>query len=286
MPAPPYAIGAAGNPGVVGWWPVDIERLRDVALMAARAGDRLVQEWSSRSASFATQAKGVGDYVTAADRAAEQAILAVLQREAPGIPVLAEESGGAWHDLFWAVDPLDGTTNFLRRYPVVGVSVALVQDGEPVAGAVTAPLLGASWCAARGLGAVDGEGRRVSVHEGEGRGVVSTGFPFRHPEIRARYLPVFQRALDDFEDLRRAGAASLDLAYAAQGSFEGFFELNLALWDIAAGALLVREAGGVATDWDGHQSALFRSGDIVAGAPEWHERMLTLIRDARAALPT
>jgi len=262
---------------------VDLERLRDVALRAARAGDRVVLDATARGTALGTQVKGHGDYVTAVDRAAEQAILKVLHREAPDIPAMAEESGGGRSELFWAVDPLDGTTNFLRRYPVVGVSVGLLQDGEPVAAAVTAPLIGSAWCAAQGLGAQDGEGRTLRVHEGDGDAVVCTGFPFRHPELRARYLPVFERAFASFEDLRRPGAASLDLAYTAQGTFEGFFELNLALWDIAAGALLVREAGGVVTDWSGDPQAVFRSGDIVAGAPGWHARMLAMIRESGAA---
>lgn len=260
---------------------MDLERLRDVALRAALAGDAVVRDSTARGAALATRSKGFGDYVTAVDRAAEEAILAVLHREVPDIPVLAEESGGSSSaELFWAVDPLDGTTNFLRGFPVVGVSVGLMRDGEPVVGVVTAPYLGARWCAARGLGAQDGEGRPVRVRDDGGRGVVATGFPFRRPDNLPRYLPVFQRALQGFEDLRRAGAACLDLAYSAQGSFDGFFELGLSLWDIAAGALLVREAGGVATDWDGDERAVFRSGDIVAGAPAWHARMLAAIAEA------
>jgi myo-inositol-1(or 4)-monophosphatase len=262
---------------------VDLERLRHVALRAARAGDRVVLDAAARGTALGTEVKGHGDYVTAVDRAAEQAILDVLHREAPDIPILAEESGGGHAELFWAVDPLDGTTNFLRRYPVVGVSVGLLHHGQPVAGAVTAPFLGVAWCAAKGLGAEDGDGRPLHVRDSEGRGVASTGFPFRRPDALDRYLPALQGALREFEDLRRAGAASLDLAYAAQGSFDGFFELNLGLWDIAAGALLVREAGGLVTDWSGDPDAVFLSGDIVAGAPGWHARMLALIDGAAVA---
>jgi myo-inositol-1(or 4)-monophosphatase len=264
---------------------MNLERLRDIALRAARAGERVILASARSDAALQTAAKGHGDYVTAVDRAAEEAILEVLHREAPEIPVLAEESGGARSDLFWAVDPLDGTTNFLRGYPAVGVSVGLLAGGEPVAAAITAPFLGASWCAARGHGASDGEGRPITVREHDGEGVVSTGFPFRRPELRERYLPVLTRALHTFEDLRRPGAASLDLAYAAQGTFEGFFELNLALWDIAAGALLVREAGGVVTDWEGDERAVFQSGNVVAGAPRWHARMLDIIRSCAAQSP-
>lgn len=263
---------------------MDLERLRAVAVQAAQAGDAVIRGWTARGGALGTESKGFADYVTAVDRAAEEAILAVLRREAPDIPALAEESGGERAEVFWVVDPLDGTTNFLRRFPVVGVSVGLMQGGRPVAGALTAPYLGASWSAAEGVGASDGEGRTLHVRDDDqGRGVVATGFPFRRPDNLARYLPVFERAIRDFEDIRRAGAACLDLAYAAQGSFDGYFELNLGLWDIAAGALIVREAGGVVTDWDGDAEAVFRSGDILAGAPYWHEQMLRIVREARDA---
>jgi myo-inositol-1(or 4)-monophosphatase len=262
---------------------VDLERLRDVALRAARAGDAVVRDWVAQSTALGTQSKGLGDYVTEADRAAERAIIDVLHREAPGIEVLAEESGGGVNaeEPFWVVDPIDGTTNFLRRFPVVGISVGLVHRGRPVAAAVTAPLIGAAWCAARGHGACDADGTPLRVREDPpSRGVVATGFPFRRPELRARYLPVFERAVEGFEDIPRAATASLDLAYSAQGSFDGFFELDLALWDIAAGALLVTEAGGVVTDWDGDPDAVYTSGDILAGAPGWHARMLQMTRGA------
>jgi myo-inositol-1(or 4)-monophosphatase len=180
----------------------------------------------------------------------------------------------------WAVDPLDGTTNFLRRYPIVGVSVGLVEDGLPIVGAVAAPLLGASWSGARGLGAHDAAGRRLRVRDDGGQGVAATGFPFRRPENRPRYLRAFEGALRISEDLRRAGSACLDLAYSAQGSFDGFFEIGLSLWDIAAGGLLVTEAGGVVTDWAGEPGACYASGEILAGTPAWHERMLDVTRAA------
>lgn len=263
---------------------MDLERLRDVALRAARAGDAVVRDWVARGAAMGTHTKGFGDYVTDADRAAERAILDVLRAEAPEIDVLAEESGGVHTQdrPFWAVDPIDGTTNFLRGFPVVGISVGLLQGGEPLVGVVSAPLLGQAWCAARGHGAHHADGHPIRVRDGvQSRGVVATGFPFRHPEMRARYLPVFDRAIEEFEDIRRAGAASLDLAYAAQGAFDGFFELNLSIWDIAAGALLVTEAGGVVTDWDGDPHKLFETGDILAGSPLWHERMLSMTTGAR-----
>lgn len=270
----------------------DLTGLRDLALRAAQAGGEVVRQAFARvPARGDAERKGFGDYVTDTDRASERAVLDALRAGAPDIPALAEESspeltGGLPAGRVWAVDPLDGTTNFLRRYPVVAVSVGMLEDGVPVVGAIVAPVLGGAWCAARGHGAYSGAGRELKVAEHDGRGVASTGFPFRKPYNRARYLAVFERALEVNEDLRRAGAAALDLAYAAEGAFEGFFELGLSLWDIAAGAVLVLEAGGVVTDWEGDPAGPYRSGDILAGAPGWHERMLSVMRAARSEAAT
>jgi myo-inositol-1(or 4)-monophosphatase len=250
--------------------------LLNLALAAALAAGREIV--AARSGSVVPEQKGHGDWVSAVDRGAEAAAVAILRAATPEIGVLAEESGGERGDRFWVIDPLDGTTNFLRGYPAVGVSVALMEERTPRVGVITAPFLGERWTAIRGQGAYDGRGRRLDISGGAAGGVTATGFPFRRPDVRARYLRTFGAALDSFEDLRRAGAASLDLSYSAQGTWSGFFELGLALWDIAAGALLVREAGGVATDWTGDPHGLFDSGDILAGAPAWHERMLELAK--------
>jgi myo-inositol-1(or 4)-monophosphatase len=266
----------------------DLPALRELAVRAASAAADVVVRWRDEGIALQTERKGYHDYVTAADRAAEETALAVLRVGAPRIAVRAEESasgGGLLGGLMWAVDPVDGTTNLLRGFPVVGVSVGLLEDGMPLLGAVASPFTGELWSGARGLGAHDRRGRRLATAAGEGRGVVATGFPFRRPENRARYLAVFEAVMDDVEDLRRAGAASLDLSYSAAGAFDGFFELGLSLWDIAAGALLVLEAGGVVSDWSGDTQAVYGSGDILAGSPAWHERMLDLVRatDASAA---
>ena len=254
--------------------------LRTLALAAAQAAGDVIRASRREAAPLHAELKGVGDYVTAVDRAAEAAAVAVLRHADPSIDVLAEERGGEVSARMWVIDPLDGTTNFLRGFPEVGVSIALVEDGVPCVGVVTAPLTGGEWSAVAGGGAFDAAGRRLDIRESQGLGVVATGFPFRRAQNRPRYLPVMTAAMESFEDLRRAGAASLDLAYAAAGVWDGFFELNLALWDIAAGSLLVREAGGVVSDWDGDEVAVFGSGDILAGAPAWHERMLSITRGA------
>ncbi len=249
-----------------------------LATAAAQAAGDVIR--ASRRAGEPPQAelKGAGDYVTVVDRAAEAAAVAILREAEPSIDVLAEERGGEVSPRMWVIDPLDGTTNFLRGFPEVGVSIALVEEGVPRVGVVAAPLTGGHWSAVAGRGAFDAAGRRLAVSDSTTGGVVATGFPFRRPQNRARYLPAMTAAMDCFEDLRRAGAASLDLAYTAAAVWDGFFELGLALWDIAAGSLLVREAGGVVSDWNGDEVAVFLSGDILAGAPGWHERMLSITR--------
>ncbi len=223
--------------------------------------------------------KGAGDYVTGVDRASERAIVEHLTGATPDIPVVGEERGGGTADRFWLVDPLDGTTNFVHGFPIVAVSVALVHEGRPVAGAVHAPFLGETYFGARGQGArverADGhtEALRVSGREPE-RAVVGTGFPFRNKAVLPRYLAAMTAALDRFEDLRRPGAAALDLAWVAAGVFDGFFELVLSPWDVAAGGLLIEEAGGLVTDWDG--SAGYLEGNILAGNRAVHAELLRL----------
>jgi len=259
-----------------------LDDLLEVAREAEAAASRVVRDGAGRPVEAET--KSHGDYVTAVDRAAEQAAGSVLRSRTPDIPIVGEEGGGELDaGRGWLVDPLDGTTNFVRGFVVVGVSVALVEDGQPVVGVVAAPLLGRSWWASRGGGAVASDGRRLHVRSHAGLGVVATGFPFRRKsEQLPRYMPVMEAALEQFEDLRRAGAASLDLANTAAGVWDGFFELGLGPWDIAAGALLLTEAGGVVTDWDGDPQGALSSGDILAATPAAHERLLGIARAARA----
>ena len=221
--------------------------------------------------------KGAGDYVTASDRQSEAAILELLARESPGVAVLAEERGGLRAQTMWAVDPLDGTTNFTRGFPVVAVSVGLLENGVPVAGVVIAPFLGLEFAASRGKGAtVNGERLPQLRSVDPSKAIVATGFPFRRKELMPRYRPVMEGALQHFEDLRRAGAAALDLAWTAAGTFDGYFELNLSTWDVAAGAALVLEVGGRVTDWSGGGSWVEAGSGIFAAAPAVHEVLLEL----------
>ncbi len=249
-----------------------------VALEAARAGAAVLA--ALPLARRRAQSKAAGDYVTEFDRASEAAIVGVLQRRAPGIAVLAEEVGGERAGTMWAVDPLDGTTNFSRGLPLVGVSVALLRDGVPEVGVVIGPWLGLEFAAQRGRGATLNGERLPRLGRGDpARAVVATGFPFRRRERMARYRPLLDGALLRFEDLRRPGAAALDLAWTAAASFDGFFELGLGTWDVAAGAALVLEVGGRVTDWAGGQRWL-ESGDVLAAAPAVHEALLELAAQA------
>ena len=202
----------------------------------------------------------------------------MLARESPGIHVLAEEGGGRRAGTMWVVDPLDGTTNFTRGYPTVGVSVGLVEDGKPVLGVVLGPFLKLEFTAVRGGGAFINGDRLPRLRALEpSKAVVGTGFPFRDKARLPRYLEVMEAALGRFEDLRRAGAAALDLAWTAAGTYDGFFELGLNPWDVAAGAALVLEVGGHVTDWSGGDTWI-ETGDILAAAPAVHEALLELAR--------
>ncbi|MDQ1432176.1 MAG: monophosphatase [Actinomycetota bacterium] len=258
---------------------LDLDALLDTALSAAAAGAAIVA--AAFGGARNVREKGPGDWVSDTDTSSEAAVRAVLHDAAPDLAFFGEEGGGERADIGWFVDPLDGTANFVHGFPLVGVSVALVADGVPVVGVIHAPMLGDVYSARLGRGVFrNGERVRVSERPVESA-ICATGFPFRAKRDRLpEYFPVFERALLTFEDLRRAGAASMDLAWTASGVFDGYFEQNLGTWDVAAGALLVREAGGVVTDWQGDDRAWLTSGDVVAAPPAMHERILELIAGA------
>ncbi|MCZ7531569.1 MAG: inositol monophosphatase [Acidimicrobiia bacterium] len=254
--------------------PEDLDALTDAAQTAAHAGGAIVLEGFGNAEGV--REKSPGDWVSDVDTGSEEAVRASLDATFPDIPFFGEEGGGERGPVGWYVDPLDGTANFLHRFPMVGVSVALVAGGRPVVGVIHAPMLGDTYRARQGGGAFrNGDPLAVSTRAPTSA-IVATGFPFRRNDLLDRYLPVFDTALHDFEDLRRAGAASMDLAYTAAGSFDGYFELALGTWDVAAAAVLVREAGGVVTDWSGDPDAWLFSGDIVAAPPGVHVQLLEI----------
>jgi myo-inositol-1(or 4)-monophosphatase len=229
------------------------------------------------------------DFVTAIDHAAEEAIVERIRRAFPDHAVMAEESGEqsgiTAHK--WVIDPLDGTTNFMHSFPMYAVSIALLERDIPQVGIVVDPVRGEWFTARAGEGARLDEGHaddsrpiRVADSPRLDRRLVATGFPFRHPEQIDRYLAAFAILFEKVGDMRRAGSAALDLAYVAAGRVDGFWELGLNLWDIAAGELLITEAGGIVSDWSGADG--YRdTGWIAAGSPDVHRVLIeTLARFA------
>lgn len=194
--------------------------------------------------------KGVVDLVTEVDLASEAAILRLLHDRMPGVAVLAEEAGGARAgETRWVVDPLDGTTNFVHGFPSFGVSVALQHQGEVIAGCVYDPVRDHTYSAGRGLGATcEGRPLRVSSTDSLERALLLTGFAYDRRERADFYLRFVKAFLEQSQGLRRAGSAAMDLCHVAAGRADGFWEFGLNVWDVAAGVLLVQEAGGRVTD--------------------------------------
>lgn len=253
----------------------DYRHLLEVARTAsARAAGHL--RAARRPDPAAWERKGHGDYVTAVDRETEELIAAQLLDATPDSSILGEEltPEAARDGLVWVVDPLDGTANFLHGYPSYAVSIAAAVDGEVVAGVVADVPRALTYHAVRGGGAWNGEQRlSVSATRAPIDALIGTGFPFKVQHLLPPYLRQFAFILGHSAGIRRAGAASLDFADVAQGRFDGFWELHLAPWDIAAGALLIREAGGCVSDLDGNPD-LLRHGAFVAGNPAIHEWLL------------
>jgi myo-inositol-1(or 4)-monophosphatase len=249
------------------------ERARDVALEAARAaGDVLLEMLGRLDPARLGRKSAARDLVPEADLAAERILVARLRAELPGHAIESEEAvrDAASDGPRWFLDPLDGTVNFVHRIPCFAVSLGLFVGGEPEVAVVHAPRLGETFHAVRGGGAFLGVERlRVSECASLGEAILATGFPYRRTELAQNNLANFANLFLDVRDLRRMGSAALDLAYVAAGRFDGFWELHLAPHDVAAGALLVREAGGRVTDVDGGEDWL-RGGHVVAAGPGLH----------------
>ncbi|HVE79392.1 MAG TPA: inositol monophosphatase family protein [Gemmatimonadaceae bacterium] len=242
---------------------------------AARAAD-VIRRRPGDPAAFAVREKSPADWVSAVDLAAEDAIREVIAARHPDAALVAEERSpdAAVGSLVFVVDPLDGTTNFLHGYPVYAVSIAAVVDGGLAAGVVLDVPTGELFTATAGGGArMAGQPIRVSATTDPRHALVGTGFPFKHPDLLAPYLAQLPRVLASTSGVRRAGSAALDLAAVAAGRFDAFWELRLAAWDVAAGILLVREAGGIVTDLDGRDAAV-SDGPVVAGNPAMHAWLL------------
>lgn len=254
-----------------------------LALSAAEHGAAFVRAASRPGNPADWDRKATHDFVTRVDRETEQQVAEILLEGEPGSLIVGEEltpAGTAPADVVWVVDPLDGTTNYLHGYPQFAVSIAVVVSGELTVGVVADVARNVLYHASSGGGAWCGDTRlKVSSIETPAVALIGTGFPFRTPELLPRYLRQFAAITRSVSGIRRAGAAALDLVDVALGRFEGFWELSLAPWDVAAGTLIIREAGGVITDADGSPDVL-KHGSIVAGNPPIHAWLRTMVTES------
>ena len=248
----------------------------------ARAGGRVLMDYWGRQRDYAVREKGRNDFVTIVDREAEVAIVRIVRERFPDHAILAEESPPSEGRLGyrWYIDPLDGTTNFIHGYPLFAVSVGVSDPQGMRAAAVYDPVREEMFTAARGHGAhLNGEPIRTSSTETLSQSLLVTGIPFRSLARLDEYLASFRSFILGASGLRRDGSAALNLAYVASGRYEGFWEMSLSPWDVAAGSLIVREAGGVVTDFSGRDRYI-ESGDIIASNPHVHASMLRIVREA------
>lgn len=261
----------------------ELTRLARAIERAVRGAADIVRAAAPASASLVWENKGTADFVTQVDRDAEEHILSVLGREFPGAVMIGEElspeaSGG--DGLSFIMDPLDGTTNFLHGFPHYAVSIGAAYGDELLAGAVLNVQSRELFAAVAGRGAtLDGNPIRVSGETAPERALIGTGFPFKQLEHLPQFLRQFELVTRRTAGVRRAGSAALDLADTACGRFDAFWELGLAPWDVAAGILLIREAGGLVTDLDG-ASVTPGFGSYVAGGRGMHEWLLRVLDEA------
>jgi myo-inositol-1(or 4)-monophosphatase len=251
----------------------------NTAVKAARRGATVINRASFDLDRIQVVEKQQNDFVTEVDRAAEHAIIEVLKTAYPDHAILAEESGASanLHDEnenVWIIDPLDGTTNFIHGFPQYCVSIALRQRGVITQAVVYDPTRNELFTASKGAGAFLNDKRiRVTKRDKLADSLIGTGFPFRPNDDIDEYLKMFRVMTQRTAGLRRAGSAALDLAYVACGRLDGFFEKGLQPWDIAAGSLLVTEAGGIVANYSGESDYLDK-GNVIAGTPKIFAQML------------
>lgn len=254
----------------------------NTAVKAARRAASIINRASFDIERVKVSEKQHNDFVTEIDHAAEQAIIEVLTTAYPGHAILAEESGQSSNtsddnENIWIIDPLDGTTNFIHGFPQYCISIALQQRGQITQAVVYDPNRNDLFTATKGSGAYLNEKRiRVGRRDKIADALIGTGFPFRDMKGLDEYLQMFRVMTEKCAGLRRPGAAALDLAYVAAGRFDGFFEKGLQPWDMAAGSLLVTEAGGIMGDFSGESDYLYK-GDAIAAGPKIFAQMVNLL---------
>ena len=250
----------------------------NTAVKAARRAASIVTRASNNLDVIKVERKQQNDFVSEVDRAAEQAIIETILEAYPTHSILAEESGSKGDSEFqWIIDPLDGTTNFLHGFPVYAVSIALAFRGQVQQAVVYDPARNDLFYASKGRGAFLNDRRlRVSKRTRLAESLIGTGFPFRKGDNFKQYLQIFETVMRSCAGLRRPGAAALDLCYVAAGWYDGFFETGLQPWDVAAGSLLISEAGGLIGNFTGEADFLHQR-EVVAGNPKIYGQLVQLL---------
>lgn len=260
----------------------------NIAVKAARAAGDLIIRAADRLDKIQITEKRPNDYVTEIDQQAEREIIQIIRKAHPGHAILAEESGETpGKDYTWVIDPIDGTRNFIHGFPHFAVSIGILYKGKAEHGVIYDPVRQELFSASRGKGARLNEHRiRVSQTTQLEDALLGTGFPLRHSNEHVKaQLNMLQALVPLCGDVRRAGAATLDLAYVACGRLDGFWELSLKPWDIVAGALLIKEAGGLVCDMEGSEDYL-KTGNIIAGNPKMMKQLLKTIQLYAKNLPS
>ena len=252
----------------------------NIAIKAARKAGDIILRYHNQIDLLTVENKAANDFVSEVDKAAEDAIIDELKYAFPDHCILGEENGeivGKDKRFVWILDPLDGTTNYLHGFPQYSVSIALYENDEPTHAVVYDPFKEELFTASKGEGAYLNEQRlRVTNTQGFEGTLIGTGFPFKEPQHLDAYLAMFKAIHPQVAGIRRAGSAALDLAYLAAGRMDGFWEIKLNIWDIAAGVLLVKEAGGYVGDFSGRDKYL-ETGNVVAGNEKVFKAILKTI---------
>lgn len=263
--------------------------LTNIATAAARKAGQIIEQSSERLSSIKITEKRYNDFVTEVDKAAEQAIISHIRKAYPQHKIMAEESApeplqNQNEEFLWIIDPLDGTRNYMQGFPHYSVSIALQVNGRIEHGVIYDPVRKEMFTASRGQGAFMNNHRiRVSVRNKMDHALLGTGFPFHNKELITDYMRTFESLFKQCGSIRRAGSAALDLAYVASGRLDGFWEFQLKPWDMAAGILLIKEAGGMVTDFKGGENYL-KSGNIVASNTKLTKIITKSVHDALIGL--
>ncbi len=258
-----------------------MQPMLNIAVRAARAAGDVIVRNMDRLDRIKVVTKQNNDFVSNVDHMAEQSIIATIKEAYPDHGILAEESGiqGKESEFQWIIDPLDGTTNYLHGFPQFAVSIALKHKNRLEVGVIYDPVSQELFTATRGGGATLNDKKiRVTSHTGLTNALLGTGFPYYDQSYLDTYLETMKALMQKTAGIRRPGSAALDLAWLAAGRIDGFWEFNLKAWDIAAGALIVREAGGIVSDFQ-NKDGYLESGDIIAASPKVFPEMIKIIQE-------